>query len=319
MPKFRRHKLDNHPLFITGRDAVNQALPNSGSHHDTLIRKWKHFCAWSINNGCVEIKSITRDHVISYGRHLKAEFIAGEYASTTTVCGYLYAVNKVMAFSTNELWEPVRPVRDCGIHHRSYIPNKTPTLTANGIPDPNSLVSYLLDLQTSLGLPFSEACRLDLRKALKEGRTTGFITTYSQSSGVRRKVPCRSLAIKAIGQGIAAKRHKKLLPEPMTYQQLQSEHKKIASKQGFSTNSGRSVYVQARYSEITGAEPPIKSELENKQHIQKLSEFLVISESEARQADKKARVKIARELGELGTELVDSYLDKPDKRGSQKS
>jgi hypothetical protein len=105
----------------------------------------------------------------------------------------------------------------------------------------------------------------------------------------------------------------------MTYQQLQSEHKKIASKRGFSTNSGRSVYVQARYSEITGAEPPIKSELENKQHIQKLSEFLVISESEARQADKKARVKIARELGELGTELVDSYLDKPDKRGSQKS
>jgi hypothetical protein len=315
MPKFRHHNLDNHPLYIEGRDAVSQAFPDGGSHHDTLIRKWKHFCAWSIKTGCLEIKAVTRDHVISYGHHLKAEFIAGEYASTTTVCGHLYAVNKVMAFSTNELWEPVRPVRDCGLAHHSYIPNKTPTLTADGIPDANILVAYLLDLQTSLGLPFSEACRLDLRKALKEGRTTGFITTTSQSSGVRRKVPCRSVAITAIGEGIVAKRHEKRLAGTFTYDQILSLHKKIAAKKGFSTNSGRSVYVHARYSEITGAEPPIKSGLENKGHIKKLSELLGVSESEARQADNNARIKISRELGELGTEWVDGYLNKPDKVG----
>jgi hypothetical protein len=182
----------------------------------------------------------------------------------------------------------------------------------DGIPDANTLASYLLELQTSLGLPIKEASVLDLRKALKEGRTTGFITTTSQSSGVRRKVPCRSVAITAIGQGIAAQRFQELLPEPITYKQLLAAHKKIAAKRGFSTNSGRSVYVQDRYSEITGAEPPITSGLEYKWHIQKLTECLGISESEARQKDKNARIKITRELGELGTELVDSYLDKPD-------
>ena len=267
----------------------------------------------------MEIKGITRDVVIQYGHHLNARFVKGEYASTSTAAAHLYAVNKVMSFATGGLWQKIRPVRDCNLDHHSYIPNKTPTLTDDGIPDADTLASYLLELQTSLGLPIKEACSLDLRKALKEGRKTGFITTYSQSSGVRRKVPCRSVAITAIGKGIAAKRHEKLLPEPITYKQLQAAHKKIAAKRGFSTNSGRSVYVQARYSEITGAEPPITSGLEHKGHIQKLSECLVISESEARQADKKARVKIARELGELGTELVDSYLDKPDKGGDDRA
>ena len=312
MTKFRRHKLDNHPLFIDGRNAVNQALPNSGSHHDALIRKWKYFCEWSIKNGCMEIKSITRDTFIQYGHHLKSEFLSGKYASTSTAAAHLCAVNKVMSFATNGLWQKIRPVRDCNLDHHSYIiPNKTPTLTDEGIPDLMSLVSYILDLQTSLGLPIREACSLDLWKALKEGRTTGFITTTSQSSGVRRKVPCRSDAITAIGQGIAAQRFQELLPEPITYKQLQAAHKKIAAKKGFSTNSGRSVYVQDRYREITGIEPPIKSGLKNKEHIQRLLECLGISESEAKQKDKKARIKITRELGELGTEVVDGYLDKP--------
>ena len=315
----RRHNLDNHPLFIAGRDAVNQEIPNGSGNRDSLIRKWRSFCTWAIKNDCLEIKQVTRDLVIQYGNHLKSKFISGEYASTTTACAYLYAANKVMALATNDIWENIRPVGDCGIEHHSYIPTKTPTLTDDGIPDANTLASYLLELQTSLGLPIREACSLDLRKALKEGRTTGFITTTSQSSGVRRKVPCRSVAITAIGQGIAAQRFQELLPEPITYKQLQAAHKKIAAKRGFSTNSARSVYVQARYREITGIDPPIKSGFANKEHVQMLSECLGISESEARQKDKNARITITRELGELGTELVDSYLDKPDKGGDEKT
>jgi hypothetical protein len=305
----RHHRIDNHPLFIAGLDAVNRALPNSIKKSENLIRKWRLFSVWAIKQNCTEIKSVTRDLVILYGQHLKTQFVKGEFASTTTATSYLYGVNKVLFFATNELWETVKPVRDCGIDQHSYIPNKTPTLTTEGMPDLNSLVSYLLELQTSLGLPITEACRLNLNTALKEGRKTGFITTYSQSSGVRRRVPCRSVAITAIGRGIVAKRHERLLPEPLTYSHIVVLHKKIAAKKGFSTNSGRSVYVQARYSEITGFEPPIKSGLGNKEHIQRLSECLGISEKETRQIDKSARITIVRELGELGIETLTGYLD----------
>ena len=83
----RRHNLDNHPLFIAGRDAVNQEIPNGSGNRDSLIRKWRSFCKWAVKNDCLEIKRVTRDLVIQYGHHLKAEFISGEYASTTTACG----------------------------------------------------------------------------------------------------------------------------------------------------------------------------------------------------------------------------------------
>ncbi|MGZ8239688.1 MAG: hypothetical protein ACXWTY_17645, partial [Methylobacter sp.] len=188
-------------------------------------------------------------------------------------------------------------------------------LTDGGIPDVNSLVSYLLELQKSLGLPIREACGLDLKAALKEGRKTGFITTYSLSSGARRRVPCRPVAITAICEGIASKRHEKLLPEPLTYAQLLAAHTKIAAKNGFSVNSGRGVYVRDRYREITGIPSPANADWDNAEHIQRLAAHLSISEPEAKRRDRSARLQLLRELGQLGIETLSVYLDKPDKGG----
>lgn len=57
----------------------------------------------------------------------------------------------------------------------SYSPNEILNLDKGRLPDIQSLVGYLLDLQMSLGLTVREALILDLKAALIEGRTTGLI------------------------------------------------------------------------------------------------------------------------------------------------
>ncbi|MGZ8238100.1 MAG: hypothetical protein ACXWTY_09545, partial [Methylobacter sp.] len=166
--------MNTHPLFIAGCDAINRALPVDNTNKDSLVRKWRNFCQWAVKQDHTEMKCVTREVVILYGQHLKSQFMAGEYVSTSVPKSRLYAVNRVMKYLTNGTWEPVRPLRDCGLDHQSTIPDKKPVLTDGGIPDVNSLVSYLLELQKSLGLPIREACGLDLKAALKEGRKTGF-------------------------------------------------------------------------------------------------------------------------------------------------
>ena len=67
----RHHRIDNHPLFIAGLDAVNRALPNSIKKSENLIRKWRLLSVWATKQNCTEIKSVTRDLVILYGHILR--------------------------------------------------------------------------------------------------------------------------------------------------------------------------------------------------------------------------------------------------------
>ncbi|MGZ8238807.1 MAG: hypothetical protein ACXWTY_13165 [Methylobacter sp.] len=53
---------------------------------------------------------------------------------------------------------------------------------------------------------------------------------------------------------------------------------------------------------------------DNVAHIQRLAAHLSISEPEARQRDKSARIQLLRELGQLGIETLSGYLDKPGKQ-----
>lgn len=320
MSKTQQHKFVNHPLYIEGRNAVSLQYPEGGSCYDGLVRKWKQFCAWSIKNGFVEIESVTRETIILYGHYLKAMYNDGKYASTDTVFSKLYAANKVMFFYTNGLWVRVRPVKDCGINHHSYIsPKKKPTLPDDMANQKN--FSYFLDLQIALGLPFSEACRLDLMKSLKEGIETGFITTTNQSSGKNRKVPCRPNAIEAISKAIHATRNfQRFKFKQLDYNQLLTEHKKVAASRGFTTDSARIVYAQDRYNEIIFEDNHKTNRvfgLDYDQRITKLSELLFIPEDNAKKKDKSTRIKIANELGELGTDLVDKYLKMPLKKRGQ--
>ncbi len=308
-----RHKTSLHQLYKNGEAEITRACNEDSKTQKRLINQWLSFCIWSITkdgNHLESIRSVTSEHIIRYGQYLKSEFDNGRFASTLSATSYLSGINTLMKLIHGGNWEKISPIKDCGLEPISHIPNKKPGLDKNGLPDIESLAGYLLELQMSLGVVIREALILDLREALIEGRSTGFVTITNFQNGIRRKVPCRPSAIKAIGNGIAARRLQKLLPKKWEFNDFLSAHNKLAARKGYSTNTARGIYVRDRYQELAGVEPPIISGLGQTEHCQKLSQYSNKTPSETKGIDKKTRHNIAKEIGVLGIEQLKEYLDK---------
>lgn len=306
-----RHKIRRHAFYKDGESFITDKLNNESKCRNRLINQWLNFCIWLIAKGdhhIENIQSITREDIIRYGQYLKFEFDNGRYASTHTVASYLSGMNTVMKLIHSD-WQKVRAVQDCGIASFSYIPNTKPKLDKHGLPDIDSLASYLLELQASLGVTVREALLLDLKVALKEGRTTGLVTVTHFQNGMRRKVPCRPTAIKAIGHGLAARRLQKHLTNKMEFDDFLTAHNKLAARKGYSTNTARGIYVRDRYQELTGVSPPIITGLKQEEHWQTIAQHSDKTLSEAKGIDKNSRHQIAKEIGVLGTESLKDYLD----------
>ncbi|MBS3951887.1 MAG: hypothetical protein KGZ88_02945 [Methylomicrobium sp.] len=307
-----RHKTRLHSLFKNGETEITRGCSEDTKAQKRLINQWLNFCTWSITkdgNQLEDIKLVTREHIIRYGQYLKSEFDNGRFASTSSAVSYISGINNVMKLIHDD-WKKVSPIQDCGLEPFSHIPNNKPELDKNGLPDIESLAGHLLDLQISLGVVIREALSLDLKEALIEGRSTGFVTINNFQNGLRRKVPCRSSAIKAIGKGITARRLQKLLPKKWEFDDFLAAHNKLASRKGYSTNTARGIYVRDRYQELTGVEPPIISGLNQAEHWKKLAQYSNKTLSEAKGLDKNIRHVIAREIGVLGIEFLKDYLDK---------
>lgn len=307
-----RNRIRLHPLYKSVDEVFASDLAQSLSSKKRLINHWKDFCAWSITqdkNQLQSINAVTRCHVIRYGRYLKNEFDAGRFSSTITPISHLSGVC-VLLDLLQPGWGKVSPSNDCDLRSFSLIPNKKPVLDKNGLPDTESLAGYLLELQISLGVTIGEALIMDLKAALIEGRSTGFVTVTHFQNGFRRKVPCRPSAIKAIGSGIAARRLQKLLPKKWEFDDFVAAHNKLAARKCYSTNTARSVYARNRYQELTCVEPPILSGLGQAEHWERISQHSNKTLSEAKGIDKNTRHQIAKEIGVLGIEPLKDYLDK---------
>ncbi|MBS3952404.1 MAG: hypothetical protein KGZ88_05595 [Methylomicrobium sp.] len=306
------HKVRRHPLYKSGEEALTRLPDCPLQKRPVLINHWLRFCVWSTTqdgNQLDSIVSVTRDHVIRYGQYLKSEFDLGKRLSTAGAASSLSFVNAVMRLMDND-WQTVGAVTDCGIQPCSHIPTNKLQLDKNGLPDSESLAGYLLELQSVLGVTVREALLLDLKKSLIEGRTTGFVTVTHYQNGVRRKVPCRPAAIKALGSGIAARRLQKRLPKKWAFDDFLAAYNKLAARKGYSTNTARGHYARDRYRELTGVEPPILSDLSPTDHWHAIAQHTNKTLSEAKGLDKNSRHAIAKELGLLGIETVSSFLDK---------
>lgn len=307
-----RHKTSLHPLYKIGEAEIVRACSEDAKTQKRLINQWLIFCVWSITkdgNQLENIGSVTRHYIIRYGQYLKSEFDNGRFASTSSAASYLSGMNAVMKLIQPD-WEKVSAVHDCGLESLSHIPNKKPELDKNGLPDIESLAGYLLELQSALGVVIREALSLDLIDALVDGRSTGHVTITNFQNGVRRKVPCRPSAVKALGKGIAARRMQKLLPKKWGFDDFLAAHNKLAARKGYSTNTARGIYIRERYHEITGIEPPIIFDHDLTDHLEKIAQLFNKTLSEAKGMDKNARYAIAKEIGVLGIESLKEYLDK---------
>lgn len=105
-----RHRTRRHSLYREG--AAQIALACREDRKKQLTNQWLKFCIWSISqeDGRLDtLESVTREHVIRYGRYLRTEFLNGNYASTAAPLGYLSALNTVMKAIRGDTWQTVSP------------------------------------------------------------------------------------------------------------------------------------------------------------------------------------------------------------------
>ncbi|NOU12472.1 MAG: integrase, partial [Methylococcaceae bacterium] len=207
----------------------------------------------------------------------------------------------------------VRPGRDCGIQPRRYIPTENKSMpdsthqTAQRIVDER--VSALLDLQRTLGLRFKESCLLNAKLALREARKHGRVTLRAGTKGgKRRTVPCRPVAITALERAAAIQDGKSMVPNGQYYFKFRRECYEQARLAGIGFHSERHQFANDRYTEITGAPAPVNAGWSRRERLANLSEFLNISEDEARVIDREARLKISIELGHNRIGISNAYL-----------
>ncbi len=324
----RNFGIGSRNMFVAGRMVLQRRSRNGFKTQHDYADRWRLFCSWASERNVKKMENVTPDIVVEYGKHLQSQLEAGVYASASAPKNYVSAVNAVMKLATKGKWQSVLPGSDCGIQKRTYIPTENKAISdtghANAQGASGERISALLGLQRAFGLRFKESALLNAKLALKEAGIKGFISVKAGTKGGRKRtVPCRTVGITALEQAVAVQDGRSMIPryvtdpetgvkkdvsKEITYYKFRQECYTVASKQGFNFHSERHAYAQERYREITNAPSPIESGWPRKERFKHLAEYLNITETEAREIDKEARMIISTELGHSRIEISNAYL-----------
>lgn len=296
-----------------GQMIVNRKFHGGYQSKHDIGQRWGYFSKWAAEQGVKKMENVTHELVVKYGHQLQSELDAGERKSSSAPKNYVSAVNTVMKLATDNEWKTVRPGKDCKIQKRVYIPveNKAMTQATHQTAQRtvSERLSCLLDLQRAFGLRFKESCLLNPKLALKEAMKHGRITLKAGTKGgKRRNVPCRPYGMAALQNAISVQDGRSMIPKKMLYGDFQRECYEEAKAAGISFHPERHAYTHERYLEITGAPAPIEAGWSRKERITYLATHLNISEDEAKEVDRAARLQISIELGHNRVEITNAYL-----------
>ena len=301
-------------MFSAGRMILNKRSRNGFKTQSDYTDRWRLFCNYAKENGVKKMEGITKEFVIGYGQYLQKQLEAGVYTSASAPKNYLSAVNCVLKLATNGEWQTVKPGSDCGIERRKYIPKETKSVSETKHTqiqqEIGERVSQLMALQRTFGLRFKESCLIDPKAALKQAEKFGFISVVAGTKGGRpRRVPCDENGKLILEAAIKYQVGNSMIPDrKMSYAKFRSECYEQARLYGLAFHSERHAYAQNRYREIVNAPSPLEAGWEHKGRIAKLAEYLGIPEAEAKDIDRKARLKISIELGHSRMEISNAYL-----------
>ncbi|MFA6051775.1 MAG: integrase domain-containing protein [Methylobacter sp.] len=309
----RNYGIGSRVMANAGQMIVNRKFHGGYQSKRDIGQRWGYFSKWAAEQGVKKMENVTRELVVKYGQHLQGELDAGERKSSSAPKNYVSAVNTVMKLATNNEWQTVRPGKDCKIQRRIYISveNKAMTQTthqtAQGVV--SERLSCLLDLQRAFGLRFKESCLLNPKLALKEAVKHGRITLKAGTKGgKRRSVLCRPYGITALQNAISVQDGHSMIPKNRLYGDFRKECYEEARTAGISFHPEPHAYTHERYMEITGDPAPIEAGWSRKERIAILATYLNISEAEAKEIDRAARLQISIELGHNRVEITNAYL-----------
>lgn len=309
----RNYEISSRDMFTAGKMLLKDRSPNGFKTKSDYSDRWRLFCMYAEENGVKKMEDVTPAFVIAYGQHLQKQLEAGIYSSASAPKNYLSTVNCVMRLAAGGQWKTVRPSKDCGIERRKYIPKDSKALPEakhhEVLQAIDERLSRIMDLQRTLGLRFKESCLFDSKSALKQLDKLGFISIQAGTKGGRpRRLPCDDEMRKVIEAAAEIQSGKSMTPKEMTYIKFRQECYQQAKANEISFHPERHAFAQKRYRELVNAPCPLEAGWEHKGRIEKLAEYLSTSVEEAKDIDRKARLKISMELGHSRVEISNAYL-----------
>ncbi|MDO9141694.1 MAG: integrase domain-containing protein [Methylobacter sp.] len=300
-------------MLIAGRLLLKNRSANGFKTKSDYSDRWRLFCMYAEENGVRKMEAVTPEFVIGYGQHLQRQLEAGVYSSASAPKNYLSVVNCVMRLATGGQWATVRPGKDCGIERRKYISKESKAMPETKHQEvrqaTDERLASLMDLQRVLGLRFKESCLFDAKHALKQADKFGFITIEAGTKGGRpRRLTCDDAMRAVIEVAAGIQKGASMIPKGMTYVKFREECYRQGKVLGISFHPERHAFAQQRYRELVNAPCPLEAGWEHKGRLEKLADYLSVSVDEARDIDRKARLKISTELGHSRLEISNAYL-----------
>jgi hypothetical protein len=309
----RNFEIGSRDMFTAGKMLLKNRSPNGFKTKSDYSDRWRLFCMYAEEHGVKKMEAVTPEFVIGYGQHLQKQLESGEYSSASAPKNYLSTVNCVMRLATGGQWKTIRPSKDCGIERRKYIPKESKALPETKHQEVRQAIddrlAKIMDLQRVLGLRFKESCLFDAKSALKQLDKFGCITIQAGTKGGRpRRLPCDDEMRKVIEAAAEIQSGKSMIPKEMTYIKFRQECYQQAKANEIAFHPERHAFAQKRYRELVNAPCPLEAGWEHKGRIEKLAEYLSTSVEEAKDIDRKARLKISMELGHSRVEISNAYL-----------
>lgn len=273
--------------------------------------------SWLCDEDCAikKMERIEFEHLRVWGESLQ-ERVERCNLSPAKAQNYVSAVNTVMRLATGGQWKSVRPTKDCGISPRSGIATRSRALPKSEYErlcaTVSSRLAALMCLQRELGLRFKESALLNAKAALAEAIISGRVSIDDGTKGGRpRFVPVSSAAIAALERAAAIQggRDRSMIPRALRYAEFQSAcYRELTAAGGHGFHDERHAYAQERYQQLVGAPAPVAAGWSRLERFTRLAAAIAVCESEAREIDDQARLRVAEELGHSRLEVTNAYL-----------
>ena len=274
---------------------------------DVIADRFAHFAGYAKKNGFGRMERINFDLVSRYGRELAAQVIAGNL-SPAYAQNLVSAVNTVMSLGSKGEWQSVSPTKDCHIPQRNAIREEVPgALSRMTYTKAEELVreklgdriASVIELARDFGLRSKEASLINSKAALLGARKRGAVTISEGSKGgLRREIPITSpRQLETLQRAAEAQGDdRSMIPKGKTWktwreQDLRAARDLVSAHTGGGLHDLRAAYACERYEALTGLASPVAGGL--------------ITD---READRRARETIAREMGHGRIDVVGEYV-----------
>lgn len=303
---------------------INASLENQGGMHNNThkarIAALEQFGEFIKNNTNIKrLNDIKKQHVWHFGELLKNR-ADEEELSHGTARDYLSHVNRSLAQARGDEACTVFATRDLAFPPKSGIATVDGAVKAalhdKVLAEVTPEVGFVMQLQRAFGFRFREAALFDATRVLGElHKGLQPMLVRGTKGGQPRALPEITAEKYQLLMRVAAfqqvQHHDSLIPSHLSFKAFQSDawRQTKAADDAYRSHGERKHFACLYYFELVGVRCPVQASIAHgKAHYQYIATTLNISEPEARQRDREARLRLSELLGHHRMGITNAYL-----------